>query len=190
MRRQLIKLLLAAGVGGAVLAGVALAKSYTLKIAHNGKVTNQHGATTHEPIVVSSRGFAVYTLSGDSKRHPECTKANRCFSFWPPVTVTAAGKPSAQPGIRGKLGIWRRDGFRQVTLGGHPLNTFAPDKHKDWATGEGIVSFGGTWHAVRGSGGMTRGASSMGTTTTTTTSSESTTSTTTTTTACAYPPYC
>jgi hypothetical protein len=65
------------------------------------------------------------------------------------VKVASARRLSKAPGINGKLGVWRRDGLLQVTLGGHPLYTFAGDSQRDAATGNGIHSFGGTWHVIK-----------------------------------------
>jgi predicted lipoprotein with Yx(FWY)xxD motif len=176
-----------AGFAIAALFGVALAAAFTLQVARNAQVTNQAGATARENIVVTPRGFAVYELTGDTKRHPECTKGNGCFAFWPPVKVTSAGNLSKAPGIHGKLRVWRRDGFLQLILGGHPLYRFATDSQADHATGQGIHAFGGTWHviAIAGSAG---GGTPAGTTTMTTTTM--TTGTTTGTTPCLYPPNC
>jgi predicted lipoprotein with Yx(FWY)xxD motif len=169
-----------AGFAVAALVGVAVATTFTLHVAKNARVTNQTGTTTRENIVVTSRGFAVYDLTGDSKSHPECTKAKGCFKFWPPVTVSSSKKLSKGPGVSGKLGVWHRDGFFQVTLAGHPLYRFAPDSQRDHATGEGIHSFGGTWHVIKAAG-----SSGAGTTMST---GITTTMTTTTSTTCAYPP--
>ncbi len=139
----------ALGVGLAAVVGVALATTFTFAVARNTTVTNFN---THqsklETIVTAAGGFAVYTLSGDSKSHPECRQANGCLQVWPPVTVSAAKKPTKSPGIKGKLGTWHRSGFTQLTLAGHPLYLFSFDKHTRHATGEAIHSFGGTWHVV------------------------------------------
>jgi hypothetical protein len=51
--------------------------------------------------------------------------------------------------VPGKLGVFKRNGFMQVTLGGHPLYTFLNDHKKANATGEGLKSFGGTWSIVK-----------------------------------------
>jgi predicted lipoprotein with Yx(FWY)xxD motif len=191
MRRNSILLL--AGLAGfalALAAGIAGAKTFTLELAKGAKVTNQSGTTKTEKIAVTPRGFAVYELSGDSAAHPKCTSSNGCFSFWPPVKERSARGLSEAPGVAGKLGSWRHNGFIQLTLSGHPLYTFSADKRKDNATGEGVHGFNGIWHAVAegrassGSGGMP----STPTTTTTTPTMPTTTGTTTTT--CAYPPYC
>ncbi len=172
-RRLIIPIAGLAGAALALLAGIALAKSYTLTIAKDAKVTDQSSMTTKaESIVIASSGFAVYTLSGDSMRHPECT-SSQCRHFWPPLRVHGKAHLSDQPGIHGKLGTWRHDGFTQLTLGGHPLYMFSLDKHKHAATGEGVVSFGGTWRVVRPSG-----PSSSHSTQTTTTATMTTASTT------------
>ena len=149
-RRSLLPL--AAAVAGAAvlaMAGIAIAKSFTLNVARNAPVTDMTAHTTeHESILVNAKGFAVYWLSGDSKTHPECTSGNGCFDVWPPVTAASAKSLAKASGIKGKLTTWSRDGFVQAVLGGHPLYTFAPDSKRDDATGEGIVGFGGTWHVA------------------------------------------
>jgi predicted lipoprotein with Yx(FWY)xxD motif len=175
--------LLSAGVAGVLLAlaaGIAGAQSYTLKVAKNAKVTNQSGSTKHETIAVSAGGFAVYTLSGETTTHPKCT-SSLCFSFWPPVKVSSAKSLSKAPGIKGKLGVWHRHGFLQLTLAGHPLYTFHPDAQKDSASGEGVVSFGGTWHVVAASAGASQGSTTTSSGTTTTMSTGTATN--------PYPPY-
>lgn len=131
-------------VASLVAAGVTVAKTFTLQEAKNAAVTNQSQKTIHENIVVISNGRAVYWLSGDSKAHPEC-KSSLCFMFWPPVTVASKKSLSKGPGVPGTLGTWRRDGFLQVTLSGHPLYTYAGDTQSHHATGQGVKSFGGTW---------------------------------------------
>lgn len=172
LRRPAVILAVAvAGFAVAGLAGIAGAKTFTLNVAKNSQVTNTNGMTVREPIAVTSRGLAVYTLSGDSIHDQKCTKANGCFKFWPPVKVSSAKKLSKAPGISGQLGVWHRDGFFQLTLGGHPLYMFARDKHRDDATGEGIHGFGGIWHVTKASASKATGTTttSTGTTTTTTT---------------------
>lgn len=154
-RRRSAATLIAGAVAAAMLAvaGIAIAKTFTLNIAKNATVTNMTTMVTkHENIAVNGKGFAVYWLSGDSKSHPECTKAKGCFKFWPPVTAASAKALSKAPGISGKLTSWKRDGFTQAVLGGHPIYTFAPDTKKHDATGDHVVGFGGTWHVVTASG--------------------------------------
>ena len=110
MRRHMILLL--AGVAGfsvAVVAGIAGAKTFTLQMAKNAKVTNQAGTTKHEAIAVTGLGRAVYELTGDRPGHPECKASNQCFMFWPPVKVKSARGLTKAPGIKGKLGLRRDD---------------------------------------------------------------------------------
>jgi predicted lipoprotein with Yx(FWY)xxD motif len=127
----------------AVLSGVALAAGVapTLSAARN--------AALKKTIVVDARGRAVYVLSPESIRHLLCT-SKACFAVWPPVTVSSRSvKLTAGPGVRGHIALLRRsNGALQVTLRGLPLYTYVGDTAKGQAHGEGIVSFGGTWHAV------------------------------------------
>jgi predicted lipoprotein with Yx(FWY)xxD motif len=164
----------AAGVGLALLVGIAVAKSFTLQVDKSAKVTNANTQKSTMEAIGTYKGFAVYMLSGDSKSHPECTKAKGCFGVWPPVKLSSARKLSKAPGIKGKLSVWRRDGFIQLVLGGHPLYRFSGDgSSKGIATGQDITSFGGTWHVVTAAGSSGSGAAtgSTGMTTTGTTSS-------------------
>jgi predicted lipoprotein with Yx(FWY)xxD motif len=140
---------------GAAFTALAVAKTFTLSVAKNARVTSVSGTTTRANILVNSHGLAVYALTGDSAKHPECTQANGCFMFWPPVKVASAKKVSRAAGVKRRLGTWRRDGFLQLTLNGHPLYTFSQDRQKDHATGEGLHTFGGTWHVSRASGAST-----------------------------------
>lgn len=188
-RRALVGMVVAvAGFSTAGLVEAAFASGFTLKVAKNARVTNQSGIMTSESIVVNSHGFAVYELTGDSARHPECRRGNGCFGFWPPLRVASRSMLSKAPGISGRLGVWHRDGFLQVTLAGHPLYRYAGDSQKASATGQGIQTFGGTWHVIRAAivaGGTTTSSGTTSTMTTTSGTMPTTTSTT-----CAYPPFC
>lgn len=159
-RLPALLLVTVAGFATVLVVGAALAAAgFALQVAKSAKVTNASGSTTTEGIVVNARGRAVYYLSGDSKSHPECTMANRCFHFWPPVTVSSANRLSKAAGVNGKLSVWHRDGFLQVILAGHPLYTYAGDSQQQVATGEGARGFGGTWYVIRtgGSSGSSGG---------------------------------
>jgi predicted lipoprotein with Yx(FWY)xxD motif len=141
--------ILAAGLLATAVVGIAEAGTPTLQVGRGAKVTNTSGATRTETIVVNVHRHAVYTLSGDSPRHAECTRASGCFSVWPPLTVTSARSLTRAAGVPGKPGIWRRNGFNQVTLAGHPLYRYAGDSSALRANGEGIFGFGGYWHVVK-----------------------------------------
>ena len=114
-------------------------------------VTNPIGTTRSENIVVNSGGFALYELTGDSKSHPSCTRANACFANWPPAKVSSSQGLSKGPGVPGTLGAWRREGIIQLTLNGHPLYRYISDISRRTAMGQGQRSYGGTWHVISGS---------------------------------------
>lgn len=152
----------AAGFAVAGFTGLALGKSShtTLKSSQSAKLS--------ETIAVDAKGRTVYELRPETTKHLLCT-SKACFQFWPPLTVKSKKvKLSKATGIKGKLGLLHRDGFFQVTLGGRPLYRYAGDKARGDVNGQGIVTFGGTWHVVTasshksGSGPMTTGSSTTG----------------------------
>lgn len=146
-RRASAFVIVATALAAAAFVSAAIAASFTLNVAKHATVTNFNThKTTHANVVVNAKGRVIYTLSGDSKKHPECVKSSGCLAIWPPVTVSSLKHLSRASGVKGRLGTWKRLGFTQVTLDGHPLYTFFPDTKKGVATGEGIVHFGGTWH--------------------------------------------
>jgi predicted lipoprotein with Yx(FWY)xxD motif len=143
-------------VGLAGMVGVATAKTPPTLGVFKSTVTNFDSPNAHKTttanIVGAAGGFAVYTLTGDSKSHPQC-RGNPCKTVWPWVTIAKGKTPTKNSMIKAKLGVWKHDGVSQLTLGGHPLYFFAGvppavagDKTKKRAHGEGIVSFKGTWH--------------------------------------------
>ncbi len=137
-------LVVAALLGAVALSSAAISKSDTLGVAR----ARLSGPSGHrqEPIAVTSKGVAVYELLPETTRHPLCTTSNGCFFVWPPVKA-GSGHVTKASGVKGHLGTFRRDGFTQVTLNGHPLYTFAQDGgRKGVATGDGLHSFGGVWH--------------------------------------------
>jgi predicted lipoprotein with Yx(FWY)xxD motif len=170
LRPRSIVIVLAGMAGFAIAAfgAIAVAKTFTLKVAKNAKVVNFNThAVSHETIVTTSRSAALYTLSGETPHHLKCT-SSQCLSFWPPLKAKSAKSLSKATGIKGKLGVIHRKGFTRVTLAGHPLYRFAPDKSNRVATGQDVMNFGGTWHVVTASSHKT---SSSSTTTGSTTTS-------------------
>ena len=172
-----------------VVVAFAAAKALTVQIASAGRVVGPAGAVTREPLAVNGSGRVVYFLSGETRRHPKCTGV--CLHIWLPVTVPAGTAPSKASTLSGTLGVWRRGSIRQVTLSGHPLYTFVPDRRARVATGAGIVSFGGTWHVIttRRTVSTAPSATAPTTTTSSTTTPTTTTSTTTSTSATSSNPY-
>jgi len=103
---------------------------------------------------VDGKGHTLYTLSGETTKHLKC-KSKACLSLWPPLTVSGKAKPTAASGVDGKLGVLRRaDGRRQVTLRGKPVYRYSGDSAAGDRNGEGIQTFGGTWHAVTARAGQ------------------------------------
>jgi predicted lipoprotein with Yx(FWY)xxD motif len=156
-------LALAAGLAVAAVAGIAFAKTFTLKMARNVHVTNKPTAAfrikpvnKHEAVAVGPSGFAVYTFQGETTHHIICKKTNsqatNCWGFWPPVSVKPGKHISKPSTIHGRLGSFRNHGLRQLTLNGQPLYYFLPDiqsQNKRQATGDELKTFGSIWHVVR-----------------------------------------
>jgi predicted lipoprotein with Yx(FWY)xxD motif len=138
----------------AAVVTVVLVSSFAAMALASGSATPTVGAATNakfggEKIVVDAHGRTLYALSPETTHHLLC-KSSECLSAWPPLTVhSRKGKLTAGPGVHGRLGILRRsDGMLQVTLGGLPLYRFSGDSGRGTANGEGIKSFGGTWHVI------------------------------------------
>jgi predicted lipoprotein with Yx(FWY)xxD motif len=133
----------------AVLAGAALAGATTV-------VKSASNSTLKETVVVNVQGRTLYALSPETTHHLLC-KSSECFNHWPPLTVRSSKvKLKAGSGVHGSLGVLRRsNGTFQVTLRGLPLYRYAGDQAKGEANGQGIESFGGTWHAVTGAASAT-----------------------------------
>jgi predicted lipoprotein with Yx(FWY)xxD motif len=120
-------------------------------------------------VVVDQRGRTLYALSPETTRHLLCV-SRQCLANWPAVTVSSARvKLSLGPGVAGQLGILHRaNGILQLTLRGRPLYRFAGDRARGQAKGDGVRSFGGTWHVVSAAGGPLASAPSTPKPTTTT----------------------
>lgn len=159
LRTAVVLATTAACLTGAAVAAVAVAKTMTLTVAKNAKVSDMGQSTKLENIAVNSRGFAVYTLSGETPQHVLCTKAKGCLGFWFPVTASSKNSLSKSKSIKGKLALWHRGATKQVTLNNHPLYTFKLDTSKGKATGQNINSFGGIWHVVASSSSSGSGGS-------------------------------
>jgi predicted lipoprotein with Yx(FWY)xxD motif len=109
-------------------------------------------ATLGHTIVVNPSGRTLYALSPETTHHLLC-KGRECLAVWPPLTVPSrTTKLKAGPGVQGKLGVFRRsNGHWQVTLRGKPLYRFSEEHHSGETAGEGLETFGGTWHSVAAS---------------------------------------
>lgn len=97
-------------------------------------------------VLGSGTGYTLYWFSRDTTRSSACDTL--CIAQWPPVT--GAPRPAAGVTLPGTLGtITRPGGTVQASYDGHPLYTFAGDFEPGDVGGNGVIQFGGTWHAVR-----------------------------------------
>ena len=130
-------------------AAAALLASVVAAAAGTRVVSASANQKLGESVVVEAHGHTLYALSPETTHHLLC-KSQACLQIWPPLTVRSSTlKLVAGPGVQGHLGLLRRAGGKwQVTLRGMPLYRFAGDSAKGQANGEGIMTFGGTWHAV------------------------------------------
>jgi predicted lipoprotein with Yx(FWY)xxD motif len=137
---------------GALVVTLAFAASMAaLALASGGSLTVSaaSNAKLGEQLTVDARGNTLYALSPETTHHLLC-KSSQCLKFWPPLTVRSRKtKLTAGAGVHGHLGILRRPGgMLQVTLAGLPLYRFSGDHAKGEANGQGIHSFGGSWHVL------------------------------------------
>ena len=99
------------------------------------------------PVVADDRGQVLYTYADDTTTTSACT-ADWCLVDWPPLQSLDA--PTKAPSIGAPVGtISGAGGTTQVTLGGHPLYTFAGDLHPGDVRGQGI---GGDWFLISPNG--------------------------------------
>lgn len=96
-------------------------------------------------VLVDSKGMTLYTLTKDGKAVP-CT--GQCLTFWPPLLLPTGDSKPVAPGIS-NLAIAMTSAGKEVSYKGLPLHTFVMDKAPGQTNGEGINTFGGTWHVVK-----------------------------------------
>jgi predicted lipoprotein with Yx(FWY)xxD motif len=95
-------------------------------------------------VLVDASGKTVYTLTKDGAA-VDCT--GQCLTAWPPVLLPT-GTPTGGPGVDGKLQVKITPAGNVVTYKDLPLYTFSGDPAAGVANGDGLASFGGTWHVV------------------------------------------
>jgi predicted lipoprotein with Yx(FWY)xxD motif len=162
----------------AVVVAAAITVAATALAAGSSLTLNSNASSMlGKPVVVNPQGRTLYHLSPETSKHLLC-KSKECLSNWPPLTVKSAKTTlKAGSGVKGKLALLHRsNGTLQVTLNGLPLYRYSGDSAKDDVNGEGIESFGGTWHAVKASSSPST-TPPMTTTTGTTTTPTTTTPT-------------
>jgi predicted lipoprotein with Yx(FWY)xxD motif len=141
---------------GSLAAMLVLAGSLAaIALASGGAptISSASSSALGKQIVVDAHGRTLYALSPETTHHLLC-KSSECERFWPPLTVhSSKTKLAAGPGVHGRLAILRRSkGVLQVTLGGLPVYRYSGDHAKGEANGQGIHSFGGSWHVLSATG--------------------------------------
>jgi predicted lipoprotein with Yx(FWY)xxD motif len=149
------RLILALVAVAAVVAGAAVAVSAGTPAKAKRSPTVHLRATKIGRVVVDARGRTLYLFEKD--RHGRSACYGACAKNWPPALVK--GAPTAGAGVvASRLGTTRRrDGSRQLTLGGHPLYGFVADKRPGDTKGQDLNAFGADWYAVHGSGRKVHG---------------------------------
>jgi predicted lipoprotein with Yx(FWY)xxD motif len=108
--------------------------------------------TKFGPVVANGRGEVLYEYTDDSPTTSACT-ADWCLVDWPPLTTV--GVPTSAPAVTGSVGVIEgASGTPQVTLGGHPLYTFAGDLNQGDVRGQGI---GSDWYLISPAGTTVEG---------------------------------
>ncbi|MCU1351594.1 MAG: putative lipoprotein [Acidimicrobiales bacterium] len=95
-------------------------------------------------ILADAKGATVYTLTNNGSA-VACDAT--CAKVWPPVIASGTATPAGPTGV--KVGAEMAGSTRIVTAGGLPVYRFVQDKDSGDAYGDGITSFGGTWHVVK-----------------------------------------
>jgi predicted lipoprotein with Yx(FWY)xxD motif len=135
----------------AVVAVLAVAGAIVAVTAAGGsqaKVTLRSESALGGSVLAAPNGHTLYRLSPETARHLLCT-SSACLGVWKPLTVKTKSTTVKRPsGAKGSTGFVKRGKAFQVTLGGKPLYTFSGDSASGQARGDGIRSFGGTWHAM------------------------------------------
>src|SRR5205814_2118492 len=98
-------------------------------------------------ILADSQGMTLYTLTSNGKA-VACDAT--CASVWPPLELPpGVTVPSSGPGVTSLGTATGSNGTMIVTYQQLPLYRFTKDKDSGDAYGEGLQSFGGTWHVVK-----------------------------------------
>jgi predicted lipoprotein with Yx(FWY)xxD motif len=128
----------------------------------SGAATTVSAASNPElgMVLVAPSGMTLYTFQKDNGTESACY--GECAKIWPPLTTK--GAPQVGEGATSsELGTTKRtDGTTQVTYAGHPLYTYTADTSPGEANGNGVNSFGGSWHALESSGAEAAASASAG----------------------------
>jgi predicted lipoprotein with Yx(FWY)xxD motif len=109
---------------------------HTAQVTVNGTV---------ETALTNAAGKTLYYLTADTPTSTACT--GQCTTFWFPLLAT--GTPTSATPLQHQLSELTDPNGQQVEYDGHLLYSFSGDTAAGQAQGEGIQSFGGTWHVVK-----------------------------------------
>lgn len=95
-------------------------------------------------IVADGKGFTLYRFDKDTPKPSKSNCEGECATTWPPVSAEDA---TATAGIdKADLGsVTRKDGTKQLTIGGWPAYRYVKDTAAGDTNGQGV---GGTWNAL------------------------------------------
>jgi predicted lipoprotein with Yx(FWY)xxD motif len=99
---------------------------------------------TVETVLTTATGQTLYYFTADTPTSTACT--GQCLTFWPPLL--SIGTPNSATPLPHQLSVLNDASGKQVEYDGHLLYTFAQDSASGQVKGEGIQSFGGTWHVA------------------------------------------
>jgi predicted lipoprotein with Yx(FWY)xxD motif len=106
-------------------------------------------------VLVNGQGQTLYMLTSEKGGKDTCTQANGCTQAWPETLLSkGATTAKAGSGVQSALLGTAKDarGNLEVTYNHWRLYTFAGDSGPGAAKGQGLISFGGTWYVLNGSG--------------------------------------
>lgn len=161
-RRRFLVGMVKWSVPGLALLGV-LAYGASGAGAASTTVTEKNNSTFGS-ILADSSGKTLYTLTSNGS---PVLCSGICAQIWPPLTVTPGTKATGPSGVC-CLGTTANANGEAVTYKGDPLYRYANDRSSADATGDGVMSFGGTWHVVRIASSSSTSTTTTATTTTTT----------------------
>lgn len=152
--------LLGVGVLAAAMIGLAACGASSGKSASNATVPSAAASsaspaaakavvmTSQNPklgvILTDTEGHTLYTLT-NAGQPVACT--GMCTQIWPPLLMLSGATTPTGTNVTG-LTVVAMNGGEQVAYKGAPLYRFAGDAKAGDTNGQGIISFGGTWHAA------------------------------------------
>ena len=108
--------------------------------------------------LTNAAGRTLYDLTADTPTSTACSGS--CTTIWFPLLTT--GAPSSATPLPHQVSVLADANGQQVEYDCHLLYAFSGDTAAGQAHGEGIVSFGGTWHVVAPTLSIPSGGSNSG----------------------------